>query len=379
MFEFENNHQYFAQCPGMMEELAIKEIKEFGVKEIQSQYRGFYFKTDPEHIMRINYRARLLARILAPLVTFDCHSEKYLYKTARTIEWDKLLVPEETFAIFSNVANSRIFHSQYATQILKDAIADYFKEEFGERPSVNRDNPDLWINLFINKNRAKISVDTSGGPLHKRGYRQESVAAPMQETLAAALVRLSGWKGDVPLLDPFCGSGTILCEALLEYSRIPTGFKRQHYGFQHLPGFDLDLWSKIKSDSKRLMRPIPEDLINGSDLNKFAVNATRKNINTIPFGDTIKIQRMAFQDHPGIKNGMIITNPPYGVRLGEIEELKKMYHEFGDFLKQKCQGTTAYIFCGNRELIKEIGLKPTAKIPLVNGNIEGRLVKIEVY
>ena len=379
MFLFEKSNQYFAQCPGKMEELAIKEIKDYGITDIKSQYRGFYFSSDLEHLMRINYRARLLSRILAPLIIFDCHSEKYLFTTAKKLEWDRLLRPDESFAIFSNVANSNISHSQYATQVLKDAIADYFKDKYGERPSVERHNPDVWINLFINRNRATISLDISGGPLHKRGYRLESVAAPMQETLAAALINISDWNGEQPLWDPFCGSGTILSEALLEYARIPTGFKRTSYGFEKMPDFDQSKWNKIKDDGERLKRPLPDDLIYGSDISEMAVKAAKTNLNSIPFGHNVNIAKMDFRNSEGFENGVIITNPPYGVRLGETEALRKLYKEFGDFLKRKCSGTTAYVYCGNTALIKDIGLKPEKKIQLINGNLDGRLLKISIY
>lgn len=379
MFEYEKTGQYFAQCAGKMEDLALEEMREFGIRNIKKQYRGLYFKSDPEHVMRMNFRSRLLSRILAPIFTFDCHSEKYLYKMSKQIEWERILNVDNTFAIFANVGNSRVFHSQYATQVLKDSIADYFKEKYDKRPSVDRSNPDVWINLHIDKNRAKISIDTSGGPLHKRGYRKESVAAPMQETLAAAIIKISGWKGKKPLLDPFCGSGTLLSEALLEYSRIPTGFSRDHYGFEYLPGFDQEFWKSLKDDSQRLMRPLPDNLISGIDVSNYAIRAAETNLKSIPYGSHVSLIQQRFQDHEGLQNGVIVANPPYGIRLDDTESLKILYREFGDFLKKKCQGSIAYVYCGNRDLISHLRLRPSAKIPLVNGNLDGRLLKLEMF
>ena len=379
MFEYQKTGRFFAQVAGKMEELGASELKEFGVKEIKPVYRGVWFRTDLEHIYGINYRSRLLTRVLAPLLTFDCHSTNYLLKTASKIEWDELFSVNETFAIFSTVSNSKITHSRYASLVLKDAIVDYFREKFRERPNIDREKPDVWINLHIESNRASISLDCSGGSLHKRGYRVESIPAPMQETLAAAIIRLSGWMGKTPLLDPMCGSGTLLSEALMHYCRIPSAFKRDHFGFEHLPDFEPEKWLRIKADGERLQIDLPDNLIFGSDVDKRAVSVSRTNLNSIPNGRNIQIEQRYLREHPGRENATIICNPPYGVRTGDVRELSKLYQELGDFLKTKCKGSTAYIYCGKRELIGSIGLKPNAKIPLMNGNLDGRLVKIEVY
>ena len=379
MFEYKKTGRFFAQVAGKMEELGAAELKEFGVKEIKPVYRGVWFKTDLEHIYRINYRCRLITRVLAPLLSFDCHSTNYLLKTASQIEWDEFLSPKDTFAIFATVSNSKINHSHYASLVLKDAVVDYFREKTGERPSINRENPDVWINLHIENNKAHISLDTSGGSLHKRGYRLQSVTAPMQETLAATIIRLSGWNGTTPFMDPMCGSGTLLSEALLHYCRIPSAFRRKKFGFENLPDFDKEKWQKIKDDGERLQRDLPENLIFGSDIDKDAVYAAIANLNSLPQGKKVKIEQADFRELAGMENTTIICNPPYGLRIGNSTELKGLYKAFGDFLKQKCKGSTAWIYCGNRELIGSLGLKPSAKIPLMNGNLDGRLVKIEVY
>lgn len=379
MFEYQKTSRFFAQIAEETEELGVAELKEFGINRIRKIYHGAWFKTDLKTIYKINYYSRIITRILAPLLSFDCHSTKYLQITASKIEWEKLLSPKDTFAIFSTVSNSKIKHSQYASLVLKDTIADYFREKTGKRPSVDTDNPDVWINLHIAKNRAQISLDTSGGSLHKRGYRLQSVKAPMQETLAATIIKRSGWDGTTPLLDPMCGSGTLLAEALLEYTKIPTTLKRKKFGFENLPDFDEKKWQKIKDDAKKLQRDLPKDLISGSDIDKKAVSATQINLKSVPQGEKIKIQQADFHDLSGIENGTIICNPPYGIRMGNKIQMEKLYKDFGDFLKQKCKGTTAWIYCGNRELIKSIGLKTSAKIPLKNGGLDGRLVKIEVY
>jgi len=381
-FEYQKTGRFFAQAAGNMEELAAAEIEELGAREVKPIYRGVWFKAGKgglKNVYRINYHSRLLTRVLAPLLTFDCHSANYLLRTASKIRWEKLFSPAHTFAVFATVSNSNIKHSHYAALVLKDAVVDYFKDKTGDRPNISKDNPDVWINLHVENNRARVSLDTSSGSLHRRHYRLESVDAPMQETLAAAIVRLSGWDGSTTLLDPMCGSGTLLSEALMSYCRIPPAYQRNHFGFEYLPDFDEEAWQKVKADAKAAMRPLPDGLVFGSDVSKDAVKAALTNLGCFTQGRQVKIERKDFRRHPGIENATILCNPPYGVRLGEEEKLKTLYKELGDFLKQKCKNSTAYVYCGNRSLIGSLGLRTSAKIPLNNGPLEGRLVKLEIY
>ncbi|RLC58655.1 MAG: class I SAM-dependent RNA methyltransferase, partial [Candidatus Cloacimonadota bacterium] len=200
-----------------------------------------------------------------------------------------------------------------------------------------------------------------------------------QETLAAAIIRISDWQGLTPLLDPMCGSGTLLAEALLHFSRIPSAFLRKKFGFENLPDFNENKWQEIQKSAGRVRRPLLEGLLNGCDIEQRAVNAARKNLNSLQYGHLVRVQKRDFREHPGLENGVIICNPPYGIRLGDEKQLESLYKELGDFLKQKCKGSTAWIYCGNRNLIPHLGLKPSRKIPLVNGNLDGRLLKVEVY
>jgi putative N6-adenine-specific DNA methylase len=320
-------------------------------------------------------------RILAPLITFDCHSDKYLHQTAMKLDWSQFMTPTDTFAVNASVSNTpSLTHSQYAALKIKDAICDYFRQKTGGRPDVDVQSPDLGINLFVRDNRATISVDVSGGSLHKRGYRTASVEAPMQETLAAAIIRLSGWDGERPLIDPMCGSGTLLCEAAMHYCRIPAGFLRKKWGFEHFPDFDSKVWKKVKDQANGLMRPLPAGLLTGSDMNRDAVRAARTNLNNLPgCKDRVQCSEKKFQDYPIIGNSTIIVNPPYGVRLGDRESAEALMKEFGDFLKQRCTGCTAYVYAGDRQLLKKVGLKPEWKKELNNGGLEGILGKIDLY
>jgi len=321
----------------------------------------------------------MFTRFLAPLLTFDCHSTNYLHSTAMEIEWEQIISAKQTFAIFATVSNSKISHSKYASLVLKDAIVDRFREQSGERPSVDTKEPDVWINLHIDKNKARISVDTSGGSLHRRGYREITTEAPIQETVAAAIVRISGWNGKTKLHDPMCGSGTLLSEALLRYCRIPAAYKRKNFGFLHLPDYNESVWREIQNSSKKSVRALPENLISGSDISGFALKAAKTNNLSIPYGKNITFEKIDFRDLPEMEDTTIICNPPYGIRLGEDEDMPLLYKQLGDFLKNNCKNCTAWIYTGNRELIKDIGLKPSMKYPLKNGSLDGRLLKIEIY
>ncbi len=362
-----------------MEELATGELTQWQASEIQCGVRGHHFKAEAANLYQLNYRARLISRILAPLAVFPCYDSGTLYRQAYQIQWQRLFSPQQTFAIFANVAHSRITHSQYAALRLKDAIVDYFRTNFGQRPSVARPDPDVWINLHLEHNQATVHWDTSGGSLHRRGYRQASVAAPMQETLAAAIIRLTEWDGAQPFYDLMCGSGTLLIEAGMHYCQIPAGFLRPRFGFTFLPDFNPTLWKELKSHADHQIRPLPPGLIRGSDNSASAIAATLANLKTFPALKTVQVQPLDFREITKLENTIIVCNPPYGIRLGQKEKLGKLYSELGDFLKQRCQGSTAYIYCGDRELIPLIGLRPAWKKPLHNGALDGRLVKFVLY
>jgi len=201
----------------------------------------------------------------------------------------------------------------------------------------------------------------------------------MQETLAAAIIRLSEWDGQNPLWDCMCGSGTILCEALMHYCRIPAQKLRTNFGFFYLPDFDKNLWEKVRAECDAKIRPLPKGLISGSDKSQRVIETAKENLSRLPFSDSVQIAGHPFQHVKQFENGTLITNPPYGIRMGDYEEVKKLYTELGDFIKQKCKGSTAFIYTGDPTLRKSIGLKTSRRIPLVNGKLEGVLVRIDSY
>ncbi|HAB52860.1 MAG TPA: RNA methyltransferase [Ignavibacteriales bacterium] len=378
MYQYQRDG-FFAQAPGMMEELCEQELLELGATNTRIAYRGVDFKADKSSLYKINYTSRLLSRVLAPLVTFHCRSTNALMKAAEKIRWEEIFSLNKTFAISASVAKSQITNSLYASQVLKDGIADYFRSKFGKRPNVNTTNPDVRFNLHIEKDTAVISLDTSGESLHKRGYRLLAGEAPMQETLAAAIIRLSKWNGDNPLWDPMCGSGTILCEALMHYCKIPAQKLRKKFGFFNLPDFDRTAWNKVKEECDNKIRPLPKGIIKGSDKSQEAIKVAKNNLSHLPYSDSVDLSCKPFQHVKQFENGTMITNPPYGMRLGETEEVQVLYNELGDFLKTNCAGTSAFIYTGNPELRKSIGLKTTRRIHLDNGKLEGVLLQIDSY
>lgn len=378
MYEYKTNG-FFAQVTGKMENICQEELIELGAKETEVAYKGVYFKADLQTLYRINYTSRLISRVLAPLVSFPCRSTDYLYQKSKKIHWEDFCSLKKTFSISASVSNSRINNSLYASQCLKDGIADYFRSKNGKRPDVEVVNPDVRFNLHIEKDTATISLDTSGESLHKRGYRLLAGEAPMQETLAAAIIRISKWDGQNILYDPMCGSGTILCEALMHYCRIPAQTLRKKFGFYNLPEFNRNEWNKVKADSDSNVRPLLKNIIRGSDKSPEAIKVAKKNLSRLPYSDAVELSSTSFDQIKEFESGTLITNPPYGIRLGESEEVQNLYKVFGDFLKTKCAGTSAFIYTGNPELRKFIGLKTTKRIPLDNGKLEGLLLQIDSY
>ncbi|WDP90498.1 MAG: class I SAM-dependent RNA methyltransferase [Desulfobacter sp.] len=376
---YERESRYFAQVAESVKELALKELEELGATALKPVFRGIWFKADRAVFYKIVYQARLISRVLAPLAEFECKDKDELYKAAKKIRWEEFLTPKKTFSITANVSESEITHSNFAGLRVKDAIADYFRDRTNRRPSVNAEDPWITFNVHIHRDRATISVDVSGGPLHKRGYREASVSAPMQETVAAAVIRLSGWNGERPLYDPMCGSGTLLCEALMHYCRIPAQVFREKFGMERLPDFSAREWKRVKDAAEENIRPLPRDLIQGSDISEKSVEAVQTNLMGMHFGGDIPIWLSDFRELDPIEDAVIVTNPPYGIRMGKDLDMNQFYKDLGTFFKEKCRGCTAYVYFGDPKFIKKVPLAPSWKRPLKIGGLEGKLVKYDLY
>jgi len=378
-YQYQQDSRYFARIAEGIKEAGAKELAELGAEDISLEYRGIHFRADKATLYRINYLTRLVSRCLAPLTSFACPDTDVLYKHAKQIRWEDFFAKDSTFAVFGNVSDSTITHSKYASLRLKDAVADYFREMTGSRPNVSVQDPDVLLNLHIRHDTAGISIDTSGGALHRRGYRIEAVSAPMQETIAAAIIRLARWDGSIPLYDPMCGSGTLLCEALMHYCHIPAGIFRNKFGFQCLPDFNAAIWKQVKKTADTGIRPLPRGLIAGSDISEDAVAIARTNIMGLHHGKNVRIGKSDFRALSAFEKHVIVANPPYGIRMGAGEDLDAFYKDLGDFLKLKCIDSNAYIYFGDRAYIKKVGLKASWKKPIKTGGLDGRLVKYEMY
>jgi putative N6-adenine-specific DNA methylase len=378
VFQYQKWNGYFAQLARGTEDLCAEELAELGATNTRPAFKGVYFEADKKTLYRINYQSRIASRILAPLLTFQCHSTKYLYRTAKTIQWSEILSLRDTFAISATVSQSKITHSKYAALCVKDAIADYFIGASGKRPDVETAHPDVRINVHIQNNKTIISLDTSGDALHKRGYRAQTLEAPMRETLAATIIRVTGWDGGTPICDPMCGSGTLVSEALMHACRIPSGFLRTRFGFERLPDFEPNLWKMVKEEEDRRIKTLPQGILFGSDLSEEAVEISRRNCENLPGKEAITWKIAPIEDiiFPG---GIIVCNPPYGRRLGDRKQAADLYRKMGDAFKRRCAGSTIFIYVGDPALIREFGMKPSMKRTITNGPIEGRLCRFEIF
>lgn len=358
--------------------MAAEELKRLGALRVKPQFMGCIFDTDKAGLYRINYTSRLASRILMPIAKFDCWNDNDLYRHIRKLEWPDMLRIGKTFAITAVGKHPTIKHTKFAALRVKDAIVDKFMSEMGSRPNVNTLEPDVHLILHLQPKFAILYWDTSGSPLHRRGYRHSTVDAPLQETLAAAMIHLCQWDMNKPLVDPFCGSGTLLAEAHMKAAHIPAGYLRTKWGFTTLPDYDNRLWKKVQTEEDNHIKPVPEGLITGSDIDKTAVRATRNNLNLLPGGDAIAVHRADYQEYEQLRNTLIVANPPHGVRL-DYGDMTEWVKKLGDFLKTRCAGSSAILYFGERQLIKSVGLKPTFKRPLPSGGLDGRAVRYDIF
>lgn len=372
----------FITCARTLEPLLADELSQLGYADVKQAFRGVYvYGVDAEAIYRINYCSRLAGRVLLPLERFECRDSKSLYQSIGKVDWQVYIPKGKTFAIDANVTHPRLRNSLFAAQVAKDAICDQLKQVRGERPNIDVRHPDVQLNLYINQNAGSISFDTSGVPLHKRGYRQEGVEAPIQETLAAALLVLARYRGDEIFYDPCCGSGTLLIEAGLMASHTPPGFLRRTWGFMLLPDYSADAWLKVKTEADAKRIELPKRHFFGTDINKQAIHASRVNMRAAGLGQVVEIIHHDFRDFkPSIPPTFVMTNPPHGMRLGEIEQLRGLYRQLGDFMKREtAKPARGFIFTSSRELAKEVGLAAARRHVVENSGIDSRLLEFDLY
>lgn len=386
MSENQKAHQkrndLFVTCSQGLEPLLERELTELGLEVSSIGFRGVHVKgSDLASIYQINYCSRLGGRVLLPLLRFRCRNKDDLYEGISELDWTQYIPKGKTFAIDANVNHKELRNSLFAAQVAKDSICDQFMDRFNSRPNIDPKNPDVQLNLYIQNELAVMSFDTSGMPLYKRGYRQESVEAPIQESLAAAVLNIAEYKGDEILYDPCCGSGTILIEAALMASRTPPGYLRQKWGFTYLPQHDQGLWLKIKNAADDKKIPLERGRLFGTDINRDAVRVCRANLKAAGFLNVVDVQHYDFRDfEPTTQPNFLVSNPPHGNRLEDESSLRPLYRELGNFMKRKMiKPSKGFIFTGSLDLSKEVGLAPKKRHVLSNSGIESRLLEFDVY
>jgi putative N6-adenine-specific DNA methylase len=382
MKEEKQDDHIFVTCGDGLEKLVEEELKALGCTKLRPGFRGMYVEeASLEDIYRINYCSRIASRVLLPIHKFRCFDDKSLYRAAMNVDWSLYLPEGKTFAIDSNATHSKLRNSLYAAQVVKDAICDQLRQKRGSRPSIDTASPDVQLNLFIREPHGILSFDTSGAALHKRGYRLEGGEAPLQESLAAALLKIANFQGNEIVCDPCCGSGTLLIEAAMLATRTPPGYLRQKWGFMRLPNFSPTAWFEVKAQADKERLPLNPGQFFGCEVNKNTVRICKTNLRAAGFHHDIEIAASDFREYvPPRPPTFVITNPPHGRRLDDVKHLGTLYRSLGDFLKTKTgKPAKGFVFTGSLELTKEVGLAPKQRHVINNGGIDSRLLEFDLF
>ena len=355
------------KCFFGFEETLKDELNELGYKEISLLNRAVQMKGTWRDIYYLNLHSRCSIAILVELAVFRIKSENDLYNQASKINWSNYFDVSKTIAVKGAIYSDLFTNTHYPYLLVKDAIVDHFRKRTGNRPDIEIKRPQVLIDLYISNNQVTLSVNTSGNPLFQRGYRNSAGEAPINEVVAASLIRMSGWDRKTDLMDPFCGSGTLLIEGALLASGIPSNIERQHYAFKNFKNYNEELWNEIYEKATRIVRSLPCRFM-GSDISDEMVLKSRRNLREFSFGRFVDISAKPFNE---VKKSdgpvFIISNPPYGQRL-ELDE--QLYQEFGTWLKHQIKEGTACIISSSEEGFKSIGLKHSKKVQVYNGNLD---------
>lgn len=369
--------KYVAKTFLGLEDVLCDELKALGAQNIRKERRAVSFEGDLSLMYRANIWLRTASRVLKTIRSFEASDADTIYREVKKIEWDEYMSVGQTFVVNATVYSDSFRNSQFVSYRTKDAIADFFNEKYGKRPSVRLTNPDIYVNIHISNNQCTVSLDSSGDSLHKRGYRSVQTKAPINEALAAGMILLSGWRGDSNFVDFMCGSGTLLIEAALIALNIPPGIFRKQFAFEKWNDFDADLFEEILNDDseERDFR----HKIYGSDLSTKAIEIATQNIKSAGLGRYIELKTANVSDFEApMGKSIIISNSPYGKRLID-NNIHNLYSTIGQTLKHRCQGMDVWIISSDSELLKSIGLKPSKKIDLLNGDLECELWKFEIF
>ena len=373
-----NTERFFAPCPRGLEPVLAEELAALGAGEITAAEGGVGFSGLLPIAYAANLHSRIASRVLWQVGSGRYRGEDDVYRGVNSLDWPQLFDGALTIRVNVAAVRSPLNSVDFITLRIKDAVCDRFRSQTGVRPNVDTAQPDVRIHAFLETERFTLYLDTSGEPLFKRGARQSAGEAPLRENLAAGILKLSGWTPDVPLLDPMCGSGTFLIEALQIAHGIAPGARR-NFAFEKLRSFDEGEWNAIKAAAESQPAPNPSPAIYGSDLYGDALKRARVNLAAAGFADAVSLkQANILEISAPAAEGVLVANPPYGVRIGERDELASFYPQMGDVLKKKFAGWRAYVFTADLRLPKLIGLSPSKRIPLYNGALECRLYEFRI-
>jgi putative N6-adenine-specific DNA methylase len=372
------NFQFFATCPRGLEALLADELLAQRALKIVVTDGGVSFEGNLEMMYRVNLHSRIATRIMSRVGQGSYATEEDIYKATFKLHWPSWFKVNQTIRVKVTGVKCPLKSLDFVTLRIKDAVCDRFREEGALRPSVSVRDPDVRIHAYLTQDQYQLYLDTSGAPLYQRGFRDVSVIAPLRENLAAGIIMLSGWIPGTPFLDPMCGSGTFLIEAAMMAVNQPPGMKRT-FGFQKLTSFDEGLWKKIESEAMNKMKPIEFLDIYGSDMDLRAVRVARHNLKVAGLEEVAKVMQSDFVKlEPPAAEGTLVTNPPYGQRIGEDEDLKEVYPVWAKHMKESFGGWNTYFLTADLEMPKDMRLKPTKKTPLYNGALECRLFEIKM-
>lgn len=361
-----------------LEPLVEAELKELGASEITQGKRIVHATVNLELLYKCNYQLRTALRVLVPILNFNSRNSEDLYRSLKKFQWDDILSVKSTFLIDSSVHSKEYKLPHFAALKMKDAIVDFFKDKYGDRPDIEKEEPDVLFHLHIDEHRVSVSLDSSGFSLNKRGYRVLGGAAPLNEVLASAMIKLSGWNGQSHLYVPMCGSGTLAIEAAFLASNTPALKFNDHFAFKKWKAYDESLWGKVKTDALEGVRPLNVH-VEASDIDRKALSIAKQNLERAGLSKMIHLEESDFfLQTPETDDGMVILNPPYGERL-DPEQITFFYKRVGDSLKKNWAGFQAWMITGSPEGLKSFGLKPSKKTPLMNGAIECRFCKYELF
>lgn len=370
-------YSLFVTCPRGLEAPLSQELEQLKCQDIRAVDGGVACKGGMEQVYRINLHSRTASRVLLRLTKSGYRNEQDIYKAAKNIRWTDWFDLEQTFKVKVEGKRAQVKSLDFVGLKIKDAVCDVFRDACGARPSVGKIRPDIRIHAFIDERDIQIFIDTSGEALFKRGYRQDTGEAPMRENLAAGLLLLAGYDGTQPFQDPFCGSGTIVIEAAWIATRRAPGLMRR-FGFEKLKNFDAALWKKLQHEAETQIRPASAP-ISGSDNDRHMIRAAVANAQAAEVDTFVRFEVKDAQDtRPNGEGGILISNPPYGVRLAEVQALQALYPQLGAWLKQYYAGWLAGMFTGDRDMPKFMRLSPKRKIPLYNGNLDCRLFLMDI-